>query len=340
MPFPFMSSSINSGMSTDADTYWRNLQQGMQDTAWDNTTQRQAVYEETYNGTGVFDPVDAWATPIVGISGTNYYKYPDNSMKFLFRSVNHDTQVGRYYEYGTREDGSPQKWIAYFVGHEHNVQKYIAAAYCDNVLRMVDSADRTRVIEYPCHINNEATAGSPTITSYVITPNNKLNVVVQSNLETRANFKLNTRFIISDRCFKIVAMQNAHNEWFSNKSGILYLSLALDEIHDKDDFVNGIAYNGEELEEDEHEEITVTPLINKVKMLQPVVIEVTPVNAVVTVVDENEDTSAYCTVTQLETAGQWRITPVHISLGDKVYLQVVSGSVTERHEIKIVSELG
>lgn len=70
--------------------------------------------------------------------------------------------------------------------------------------------------------------------------------MVQGNADTLRLFKLNTRYMFNGRPFKLLAYQNALLQDLLNQTPtLLYLDLYLDELHDKDDIENGLAYNGD-----------------------------------------------------------------------------------------------
>lgn len=70
--------------------------------------------------------------------------------------------------------------------------------------------------------------------------------MVQGNPDTIRLFKLNTRFILGGRPFKLLAYQNALiDKELATYPTLLYLDLYLDEIHARDDIVNQLAYNGD-----------------------------------------------------------------------------------------------
>ena len=70
--------------------------------------------------------------------------------------------------------------------------------------------------------------------------------MVQGNADTLRLFKTNTRYILGGRVFKLYAYQNALNLNLDiDYDTLLYLDLYLDELHDGDDLVNGVAYNGD-----------------------------------------------------------------------------------------------
>lgn len=112
-------------------------------------------------------------------------------------------------------------------------------------MRIVDPENGS-IFSIPCVIDYDMTSPSQQVSSYIITPNNHAVVMVQGNEDTLRLFKLNTRYMFNGRPFKLLAYQNALlQDLLNQKPTLLYLDLYLDEIHDKDDIENGLAYNGE-----------------------------------------------------------------------------------------------
>lgn len=112
-------------------------------------------------------------------------------------------------------------------------------------MRIVDPENGS-IFSIPCVIDYDMTSPSQQVSSYIITPNNHATVMVQGNQDTLRLFKLNTRYIFGGRPFKLLAYQNALiDDSIATTPTLLYLDLYLDEIHNKDDIENSIAYNGE-----------------------------------------------------------------------------------------------
>jgi hypothetical protein len=105
------------------------------------------------------------------------------------------------------------------------------------------------VLEY------DATAASPRVDNNIITPNNRIRVIVQANKDT-LTLKVNYRFIFGGRTFKIIGYNNYMIDTIDGQQSILYIQTQLDEISPYDDFVNNIAYNyDEESQEDDTPEV-------------------------------------------------------------------------------------
>lgn len=157
----------------------------------------------------------------------------------MFENIDHETYQGLYYIFDDNYH------IAYFYNRYDGLEKAIAVRRCNNAMRIVDP-DNGSIFSIPCVIDYDMTSPSQQVSSYIITPNNHAVVMVQGNKDTLRLFKLNTRYIFNGRPFKLLAYQNALLQDLSNQNPtLLYLDLYLDEIHDKDDIENGLAYNGE-----------------------------------------------------------------------------------------------
>src|SRR5699024_1561447 len=125
------------------------------------------------------------------------------------------------------------------------LEKALAVRRCNNIMKIVDPENGS-IFSIPCVIDYDMTSPSQQVSSYIITPNNHATVMVQGNSDTLRLFKLNTRYMFNGRPFKLLAYQNAIWQDLQNQTPtLLYLDLYLDELHDKDDIVNGLAYNGE-----------------------------------------------------------------------------------------------
>lgn len=104
--------------------------------------------------------------------------------------------------------------------------------------------ENNTVFSVPCVVDYNMQAPNAHISSYVITPNNHAVVMVQGNVNTIRLFKLNTRYILNGRPFKLFAYQNAINPNLGvDYDTLLYLDLYLDEEHSGDDIENQLADN-------------------------------------------------------------------------------------------------
>ena len=131
--------------------------------------------------------------------------------------------------------------------------KNIIVRRCNNFLRWKNSSGD--IYEYPCVLEYDATAASPRVDNNIITPNNRIRVIVQANKDT-LTLKVNHRFIFGDRTFKIIGYNNYMIDTIDGQQSILYIQTQLDETSPYDDFANNIAYNySEESQEDDTPEV-------------------------------------------------------------------------------------
>ena len=114
---------------------------------------------------------------------------------------------------------------------------------CNNALRIIDPLNGA-VVSMPCIVEYDAGSPMNQIGRYIITPNNHLTVMVQGSEETWRLLRLNTRYILGARAFKLNAYQNALNNADEGIPSLLYLDLYLDELHDGDNIDTQIADNG------------------------------------------------------------------------------------------------
>lgn len=156
----------------------------------------------------------------------------------MFRDITHEVPRGLYY---MQDDNY---WIVYFTNDYDSLCKSIAVRRCNNFLRIVDP-ENGAVYSAPCVVEYDMASPSVQVSSSILTPNNHATVMVQGNEDTLRLFKLNTRYILGGRPFKLYAYQNAIMDDVSSPSAtLLYLDLYLDEEHAKDDRVNQLADNG------------------------------------------------------------------------------------------------
>lgn len=157
----------------------------------------------------------------------------------MFQSIDHETIQGLYYIFDDNYH------LGYFTNIYDGLEKTFAVRKCNNAMKIVDPRNGA-IFSIPCVIDYDMTSPNQQVTSYVITPNNHATVMVQGNEDTLRLFKLNTRYIFNGRPFKLLAYQNALYYNLNHQyPTLLYLDLYLDEIHDKDDIENSVAYNGE-----------------------------------------------------------------------------------------------
>ena len=238
MPLPYFENALDSGYLQSPNDYFRDLQQAAVDGLFDCTSAKYTVKEQDDIGSLTYHDIDVWLDYIVGTTSSGVKNGVDFT-QLMFKDIDHHIVQGLYYIF---EDNFH---ISYFYNRHDGLEKSVAVRRCNNAMRIVDP-ENGAVFTIPCVIDYDMTSPSQQVTSYVLTPNNHASVMVQGNEDTLRLFKLNTRYIFNGRPFKLLAYQNTLNySLLDKKPTLLYLDLYLDEIHDRDDLENSIAYNGE-----------------------------------------------------------------------------------------------
>lgn len=242
-PFDFYETMVNSGYIKQPNEYYRSLQQAFVDSQWDNTSAKTPesgglIEEQSDIGSDVYDEIEAWVAPTVADVSSGS-KDSNDFLKMIFRDITHTAKRGQYYRF----DGN--YWIVHTYNQFNSLTQYVGVRRCNNWLRVIDPADGS-IYEQPCVVGYDMSSPSIQVNSSVITPNNHATITTQGNDKALRLFKLNTRFIISGRPFKLYAYQNALSYSATDEQPTyLELDLYLDEVHDGDDFERGVAYNGD-----------------------------------------------------------------------------------------------
>lgn len=238
MSLPYFENALSGGYLQTPNDYFRDLQQAAIDNLFDCTSARYTVQEQDAIGASTYHDIDVWLDYIVGTTSSGVKQGADFT-QLMFRDIEHPVFQGLYYIFDDNYH------ISYFYNRYDGLEKALAVRRCNNAMRIVDP-DNGSIFSIPCVFDYDMTSPSQQVSSYIITPNNHAVVMVQGNKDTLRLFKLNTRYIFNGRPFKLLAYQNALLQDLSNQNPtLLYLDLYLDEIHDKDDIENGLAYNGE-----------------------------------------------------------------------------------------------
>ena len=253
MPFPYFANYIDADISVTTNDYYRELTQAFINQQWDNTSAKTPenggiLQEQNGIGSSEYLNIEAWLAPIVADTSTGL-KYPEDFLKLndnledmlelIFEDIDHTVQRGLMYQYNN------EYWIAYSYASFDGLPQSVGIRRCNNVLRMIDPSNGS-IFSIPCCVDYDMLAPTPQVSRYIITPNSHAVVMVQGNEDTDRLFKINTRFILGGRPFKLYAYQNTLKYSASDEiSSLWYLDLYLDEIHANDDLENQIAYNGD-----------------------------------------------------------------------------------------------
>ena len=238
MPLPYFENALNSGFIQTPNDYFRELQQASIDGLFDCTSAKYTIQEQDEIGSSSFHDIEVWLDYIVGTTSSGV-KNGNDFTKVIFQDIDHFTIQGLYYIFDNNYH------ISYFYNKYDGLEKSVAVRRCNNAMKIIDPQNGS-IFSIPCVIDYDMTSPNQQVSSYIITPNNHATVMVQGNEDTLRLFKLNTRYMFNGRPFKLLAYQNALYYDLTNQAPtLLYLDLYLDELHDKDDVQNGIAYNGE-----------------------------------------------------------------------------------------------
>ena len=237
MALPFFENGLNNGVIQTPNDYFRDQQQAAIDQQWDCTSTKYTIKQQADFGSDVYNDIEVWIDYVVGL-GSRGTTNGDDFRQLIFRDINYQVKRGLYYQF----DGNT--WIVYFSDEYSSLSKDAGVRRCNNVMRIVDPENGS-IFSIPCVIDYDMTSPSQQVSSYIITPNNHATVMVQGNADTLRLFKLNTRYILGGRPFKLLAYQNALiDKSIAPTPTLLYLDLYLDELHAEDDIENQLADNG------------------------------------------------------------------------------------------------
>lgn len=238
MALPFFENGLDNGIIQTPNNYFRDQQQAAIDQQWDCTSAKYTIKEQADFGSDVYNDIEVWIDYVVGL-GSRGTTNGDDFRQLIFRDINYQVKRGLYYQF----DGNT--WIVYFSDEYSSLSKDAGVRRCNNVMRIIDPENGS-IFSIPCVVDYDMTSPSVQVSSYILTPNNHATIMVQGNADTLRLFKLNTRYILGGRPFKLLAYQNALlDESIAPTPTLLYLDLYLDEIHANDDIANQLADNGE-----------------------------------------------------------------------------------------------
>ena len=238
-----MAIEYNSIGGNSPNDYYCGLAQAFINASWTNTAAKTPenggeIFEQDEIGSKDYHKIDAWVKTTIG-DVTSGLRNPGDFLKVYFRDIEHIVPRGLYYKFFN------SWWICNDFGHFSGIAQDCGLRRCNNALKIIDPENGS-VFGVPCVVDYDMSSPSNQVSRYIITPNNHATVMVQGNDDTLRLFKTNTRYILGGRAFKLYAYQNALNlNLDTDYDTLLYLDLYLDELHDGDDLVNGVAYNGD-----------------------------------------------------------------------------------------------
>lgn len=238
MQLKYYFNALENDMLLSPNEKWREQQQALYNAQWENTSARIVVKEQAGIGLDIFGDIEVWINKAIGTTST-FMKNGEDYRQLVFKDIDKPCLRGIYYQFENNW------WITDFVNPSQGLVSDIVVRRCNNVLRMIDP-DNGSIFTIPCVIDYDMTSPNVQVSSHIITPNNHAIVFVQANEDTMRLFKLNTRFLLGGRPFKLNAFQNALlQETLNSAPTVLYFDLYLDELHAKDNKEQQIAYNGD-----------------------------------------------------------------------------------------------
>lgn len=220
---------------------YTELAQAFLNEEWDNTAAKTPenggqILEQQGIGSDEYKTIEAWVKTSVGDITTGL-KDSRDFLRLYFRDISHTTKRGLYYKF------QDNYWIVNDYSHFNGIAQDVGVRRCNNALRILDATTNT-VFSAPCVVDYDMGSSSEQISRYIITPNNHAVVKVQGNSDTLRLFKINTRYVLNGRVYKLLGFQNTLNYSLTDQQPTyLEMDLYLDEIHSGDDLVNAVADN-------------------------------------------------------------------------------------------------
>lgn len=238
MALSYYGAYIN-GLAMTPNGKYRNDMQALVNSQWDNTTVRFDVSEETGIGTFEFSPIEVYINHVVEETSTGR-KNGDDFRKLIFKDIIQENEPTDRNVRGLLYQFDSNYWITTFTDDYDGVAEAVVVRRCNNIAKYVDE-NTGDILEIPCVLDYTPTSPSPKYAEDIVTPDNRLVMIVQGNKET-IKWKQNKRFIFNGRPFKITGYNNyMQNSYVSQDTTILYIDLYLDEIQPSDDIENNVA---------------------------------------------------------------------------------------------------
>lgn len=238
MALRFFNNISNNEINPAPPIMYEELQQEFVNLQWSNTAVIETVKEQEKIGSNVYNDIDVWVDATIADTTTGL-KDTYDFLKFIFKDITHSVKRGQMYKFDNNY------WIVHSYTPYDGLVQSCGVRRCNNFLRIIDPLNGA-LIKLPCIVDYDMSSPSVQTSKYIITPNNHAVIMVQGNDLSHRLLKTNTRFILGGRPFKLLAYQNAiEDDVLTPENTLMYLDLYLDEIHDKDDIINGLADNGD-----------------------------------------------------------------------------------------------
>lgn len=238
MSLRFFDNATNNNITPTPPSLYEELQQEYINLQWSNTAVIENVKEQQGIGCDEYKEIEVWVDATIADTTTGL-KDTYDFLKFIFKDIKHSVKRGLMYKF------DKNYWIVHSYTPYDGLVQSCGVRRCNNFLRIIDPLNGA-LVKIPCIVDYDMSSPSAQTSKYIITPNNHAVVMVQGNDLSHRLLKTNTRFILGGRPFKLLAYQNAiEDDVCSPENTLMYLDLYLDEIHDKDDIIHGVAENGE-----------------------------------------------------------------------------------------------
>lgn len=221
------------GLAETPNNAWRNLEQAVVNSYFENTTIKRTVLEEKVPFNQEYQEIEAWVGTVTD-STTNTEKDANDYRSLYFKDCTHDVGRGLYYQYDNNY------WIVYDSSTDLESISNVKIRRCNNKLKWIDK-DNGELMNYPCILDYTLSATQPGVTADVTMIGGRVTIIVQGNKNTY-KIKKNTRFLFNGTPYKFNNWNNYMMEnCIDENVPLLFMDCTVDTIQPNDDLVNNIA---------------------------------------------------------------------------------------------------
>ena len=161
-------------LPSSPNNYYREQMQSLINSQWDNTTMLHTIKEESPFASFKFRDVEVRMIHVLDKSTRK--RQGDDFRELIFQDIDYTVNLGAYYKF------NDAYWLAVNLDELNRTTKNIIVRRCNNVLKWKDIDNK--IYEYPCVLDYDTTSSSPRVDNNIITPNNRIAVIVQANDNT------------------------------------------------------------------------------------------------------------------------------------------------------------
>ena len=216
---------------------------------WDYRPNRAVIEQETGIGTEEFFSIEVVVQTVRNDSGE---KVSEDWRRLVFRDIKYPTRIGNRYRFAM--DLNPETpvekqsiWLATNEGNVITTASQVVQR-CNGTLGSIyvnEKGEKTYHYE-PVVQTTKLQSVSTSFSEVAVDPRGQLTIIAQHNQYTK-DYYINQRFVIGyDRVYKIknIIKTGSLATYDPYDVGVIEIYLDMDQIGEKDDFVNRIAYNG------------------------------------------------------------------------------------------------